>query len=259
MSGPAPLVASHRERLRAASGALDDVAAAESRYLATHPYRLHHRYDPRAALYTVRLDVVAPPPPELTARVVDVLRDLIAALDALATALGGGSGRASTVRFPIHDSLPQFAQRSRRALAPMPDAAQATIEEIQPYHTFGGFHHDALWLLRELAAESPPALAAGALREETALGVNTARHVDVVGALRASPGPFEAGAVVATVAARVTGPDPKLDLYLRPSYELALGAQGPARGAGLVSTLRAIRDRVEQGVMAPLEPLLPTR
>jgi hypothetical protein len=259
VSSGAPATAPHRDLLRGARDALDGVAAAEAQYLESRPYRLHHRYDPRASVYTVRVDVATPPPEGLAARVAAVLRDLGAALDALATALVGASSGAPPVRFPIHDSLPQFAQRSRRALSPMPDAAQATIEALQPYHTFGGFQHDALWLLRELSASSPPMLAAGALRDDSAIGVNTARHVGVVGALRVAAGAFDDGAVVATVAARVTGPDPKLDLYLRPSFEMAFASQGPARGAALVGTLRAICDRVEQGAFARLEPLLAAR
>jgi hypothetical protein len=130
----------------------------------------------------------------------------------------------------------------------MPDAAQATIEELQPYHTFGGFRKDALWLLRELGrSDEPdgPALAPGALRDDSEIGVNTRRQVDVVGELRVRAGAFEDGAVVADVAAAVAGRDPKLDLYLRPSFQLAFAVQGPARGAALVPTLAAICDRVE--------------
>jgi hypothetical protein len=135
----------------------------------------------------------------------------------------------------------------------MPDEAQATIEALQPYHRLGGFRRDPLWLLCALGAGGSPHLAAGALGEESMLGVNTVRDVEITDALRVLPGPFESGAVIVTVAAKVTGPDPKLDLYLKPSFELALARDGPARGAPLVGTLRAICDHVEGGVLARLE------
>ncbi|HUQ45234.1 MAG TPA: hypothetical protein VM033_01205 [Gemmatimonadaceae bacterium] len=246
----------HREALRDARRQLQLLAAAESAYLAAHPYRLVHRYDPRAGLYTVRVDVDRPAPDALSALVTSVLRGARTALNELANALAspGGAANAGSA-FPIHDSLPQFAQRSRRALAAMPDAAQATIEELQPYHTFGGFRNDALWLLRELDAAGTPRLAAGAVRADATLGVNTSRHVDIIGPLHAIPGPFEHGAVIVSVRAKVDGPDPKLDLFFRPSFELAFVNGEPARGAPLVATLGAICDHVEHTVMARLEPL----
>ena len=247
----------HRDKLRAARHGIERAAAAERIYLEGQPYRLVHQYDPRGGVYTVRVDVERPIPAELSVLAEGVLRDATAALDALASALAAPAGGAApAVRFPIHDSLPQFAQRSRRPLSGMPDEAQATIEEVQPYHTFGGFRKDLLWLLRELGAAGAPRLAAGALRGEAQLGVNTKRHVEITGDLRARSGAFDAGEAVASVAARVAGPDPKLDLFLRPSFELAFAKDGPAQGAPLVATLGAICDHVERAVIAPLEPLL---
>jgi hypothetical protein len=246
-----PTAAPHRELLLGARRALEQLAAAEREYLDRNPYRLVHQYDPRAGSYMVHVQVAAAVPDAVPALAGTVVREARASLDALAAALVPAPP-ARPVRFPIHDSLPEFAQRSRRAIAAMPDAAQATIEEVQPYHTFGGYHKDALWLLRELGTE-PPSLAAGALRDDSELGVNTKRHVEIVGELRVRAGAFDDGAVVVEVAAKVTGQDPKLDLYLRPSFELAFVRDGPGRGAPLVGSLATIADRVEQ-VIAALEP-----
>jgi hypothetical protein len=242
----------HHERMRDARLELARVAAAERTYLDGQPYRLIHRYDPRAAQYTVQVDVTRAVPEELAASAAMVLHGARAALDALAASLAGPAAGNATPRFPIHDSLPVFAQRSRRALAGMSDAAQAEIEALQPYHRFGGFRHDPLWLLRELDMEAPLRLAAGALRPGAGIGVNTKRHVELVGDLRAADGPFEAGALLVAVAATVAGPDPKLDLYFRPDFELALAREGPARGAPLASTLAALCDHVEHEVFARL-------
>jgi hypothetical protein len=247
----------HREKLRDARTQLTRVAQAERDYLDGSPYRLVHRYDPRGGGYTIQAEIQCELPAELPTLVADVLASAAAGLDALAAALASSPADApSSPRFPIHDSLPVFAQRSRRPLAAMPAEAQATIETLQPYHTFGGFRHDVLWRLRELRGDGGARLAAGSLRDDSALGVNTQRHVELAGDLHVVPGPFERGDAIVSVPARVTGPDPKLDLFLRPAWELAFAASGPARGASLLSTLGAICDHVDRVVFAALEPYL---
>lgn len=243
----------HRERIHGARRAIERLAALERQHLEANPYRLLHAYDPRAAIYTVRVEVARKLPPEVPDAVANVLRDARAALDAVVASLAPPSTAAKPARFPIHQSLPEFAQRSRRPLAGLSDEAQATIEELQPYHTFGGFHLDRLWLLRELT-DHESRLAAGGLRAESALGVNTARHVEITGELHVRAGAFESDAVIVSVPARVTGRDPKLDLFLRPSFELAFDAQGPARGGAVVATLTAICEYVERAVLDRLEP-----
>ena len=243
----------HRERIHGARRELERFAALERQYLESNPYRLVHTYDPRAGSYAVRAEVARDVPPGVRDAVTIVLRDTRAALDALVVSLAPPSTVAKPARFPIHESLPEFAQRSRRPLAGLSDDAQATIEELQPYHTFGGFHLDRLWLLRELT-DHEPMLAAGGLRVESALGVNTARHVEITGELRVRAGAFEHDAMIVSVPARVTGRDPKLDLYLKPSFELAFDGHGPARGGPVLATLSAICDHIEHSVMARLEP-----
>ncbi|HET7189499.1 MAG TPA: hypothetical protein VFI52_15215, partial [Gemmatimonadaceae bacterium] len=195
MTASSPDRTTPRERVQGARRELDRLGELERQYLDTHPYRLQHAYDPRAGSYTVRAEVVRAIPPEVRDTIVNVLRDVRASLDALVTALASSATSAKPPRFPIHESLPAFAQRSRRPLAGLSDEAQATIEELQPYHTFGGFHLDRLWLLRELT-DHEPRLAAGGLRAESTLGVNTARHVEITGELRARAGAFEHDAVI---------------------------------------------------------------
>ena len=248
----------HRERLHGARRELRRLALLERQYLDANPYRLLHAYDPRAGSYTVRVEVEREIPTEVRDAVTNVLRDARAALDALIATLASSATSGKPPRFPIHDSLPEFAQRSRRPLARLSDGAQATIEELQPYHTFGGFRLDRLWLLRELT-DHEPRLAAGGLRADSMLGVNTARHVEITGDLHVRAGAFEQDAVIVSVPARVTGRDPKLDLFLKPSFELAFAGTGPARGAAVVATLEAICDHIERVVMERLEPSFDVR
>ena len=240
----------HRLLISDARQDLARVAHAQQEYLDTSPYRVVHAYDARGGLYTVRVEVVQSIPPTLSEHAARVVHRLRSALDAIAATLASRgqppSPSAKPVRFPIHDSLPEFAQRSRRALATMTAEAQATIEALQPYHRLGGFRNDPLWLLRELEVAGLPTLAAGSLGADAAIGVNTCRHVDITGDLRVDSGPFAHGQVIASIAARVAGPDPKLDLFLRPQFELAFASGGPARGAALVPTLGTLCDRVEE-------------
>ena len=261
MTSRSSIAMMHREKLGDARRHLARVADAERTYIDSQPYRLLHAYDPRGGLYTVRVEVARGVPADIPVLAASVVHEVRAALDALAaelTSRGDGAAGAAP-QFPIHDSLPQFAQRSRRSLATMADDAQATIEALQPYHRLGGIRRDPLWLLRELGSERPLRVAPGALRGDTTLGVNTRRHVEITGELQAKLGPFEHGATVVSVAAKVAGPDPKLDLYLRPSFELALLRSGPACGAPLRDTLGAICDYVDGEIFARLEGLLPAR
>lgn len=240
----------HRLLVSDARTDLARVAHAQQEYLDTSPYRVMHGYDARGGLYTVRVAVTRSLPSPICDHAARVVRQLRSALDAIAATLAAPgqlpSAATKPIRFPIHDSLPEFAQRSRRALATMTAEAQATIEALQPYHRLGGYRNDPLWLLRELEVAGAPTLAAGSLGAETAIGINTCRHVDITGDLRVDHGPFSDGQVIASIAARVVGPDPKLDLFLRPQFELAFAAGGPARGAPLVPTLGTLCDRVEQ-------------
>ena len=240
----------HRLLISDARQDLARVADAQQEYLDDTPYRVVHAYDARGGLYTVRVEVVQGIPPTISEHAARVVHRLRSALDAIAATLASPGQppppSARPVRFPIHDSLPEFAQRSRRGLASMTAEAQATIEALQPYHRLGGFRNDPLWLLRELDVAGVPILAAGSIGAEATIGVNTRRHVDISGDIRLDGGPFAHGQVVASIAARVAGPDPKLDLFLRPQFELAFAIGGPARGAPLVPTLRALCDRVDE-------------
>lgn len=241
----------HRELLDQARHALGTLAAAEREYLATSPYRLVHEHDMRAGRYLVRVHVGEGVPAGVLGLVEEVARGWRASLDGIASALAG-----APTRFPVFESLPAFAQRSRKALARMPDEAQAAIEALQPYHAIGGFRNGPLWVLDQLAAAERPRLAAGAVREGAELGVNTRRKVELSGDLAPVTGAFDDGAVVAAVTSKVVGPDPKLDMYLRAGFALAFERRGPAKGREVVELLGALGDHVEREVFAALEPSL---
>jgi hypothetical protein len=230
------------------------LAAAEREYLATAPYRLVHDHDMRRGQYHVRVQVVRPLPEEIARLAGDVANTLRGSLDELATALAG-----APVKFPIFESLPLFAQRARKAIARMPDEAQAAIEALQPYHAIGGFQNGPLWTLQQLAAANPPRLAAGSVRDGASMGVNTQRKVSIAGEPAVTTGAFEDGATIAAAAVKIVGPDPKLDMFLRVEYALALAGRGPGRGRDVVELLGELADHVEHTVFAALEPALPPR
>jgi hypothetical protein len=177
-----------------------------------------------------------------------VVRALRGALDELATALAG-----KPVRFPIHESLAQFAQRSRKAIASMSDVAQATLEALQPYHAIGGFRNGPLWTLQQLDAEDPPRLAAGYLHSGT-MGVNTQRKMSIVGEPSVTTGPFTDGGIVAVVVTKIVGPDPKLDMFLRAEFGTAYAPDSAGRGRALIALLGQLCDHVEHTVFPALAP-----
>ena len=237
----------HRGRLAEAREELAALRDAERRWLAGHPYRLVHEHDMRAGEYRVRAHLATPLPTAILGMVEQVARELRASLDALATGLAG-----APAKFPIFETLAEFAQRSRKSLRTMPDEAQAAIEALQPYHAIGGYRNGPLWLLDQLASAERPRLAAGAVREGAELGVNTRRKVDV-GELVVNAGAFDDGAVVAAARSTVVGPDPKLDLYFRTEFALAFEKRGIARGREVVALLGELAEHVEREVFAPLE------
>lgn len=246
----------HEVRLERARRCVAALAARE-REGVLPAIRLLHEPDMRAGLYVVRARPAHPIPDEVVVEVAGALHDLRRSLDDLATACAG-----RPVKFPIHESLALFAQRARKAIARMPDAAQAAIEALQPYHAIGGYRNGPLWLLDQLAAQSPVRLVA-AIADEGAglvppeLGVNTRRKVELLGDPELATGAFDVGAVLASQRFRIVGPDPKIDMYFRTAFVLAFDPNGPGRGRGVTRLLREFADHVEAAVVPALAQHLP--
>jgi hypothetical protein len=244
----------HRAAVERARQQLLELAAAEREHLATMPYRLVHEYDMRRGQYLVRVQVARPLPAEIARLAGDVVQSLRGSLDELATLLAG-----APAKFPIFESLALFAQRARKAIAPMPDEAQAAIEALQPYHAIGGFQNGPLWTLQQLAAADAPRLAAGSVREGASMGVNTQRKVSILGDPVVTTGAFDDGAIIASVGTKIVGPDPKLDMFLRAEFTLAYASRGPGRGNDVLELLGELCDHVERTVFDALEPALASR
>ncbi|MEO6525276.1 MAG: hypothetical protein ABIP93_01495, partial [Gemmatimonadaceae bacterium] len=211
-----------------------------------------HAFDMRGGRYLVRAHVAQSVPHAIVQHADDVVRRLRASLDELASHLAG-----APTRFPIFESLALFAQRARKAIARMPDEAQASLEELQPYHAIGGFRNGALWTLAQLDAAESVRLAAGGVHGGGVMGVNTQRSVSIVGEPSITAGAFDDGAVIASAATRIVGPDPKLDMFLRVDYSLAYASEGPGRGRRVVATLHELCNHLEHTVFPALEPTLP--
>ena len=230
----------------AARAVLEHARESDAAYRQRLPWRLQHEHDMRGARYRVRAALVQPVPSDLAVLVREVVRALRIALDDSAGRLAG-----RPTRFPIHDSLAEFAQRARKALAAMPDESQAAIEALQPYHAIGGFRNGPLWLLRQLDDGATLSFAAGAVQEGATFGVNTRRKVDLVGVPTVLSGPFDDGTIVAEAVTRIVGPDPKLDMHFRADLVTAFARQGPARGAEVMASLATLVDHVARVVDAP--------
>ena len=246
-SRPPQVTDTYRATLERARHDLRAFAAAERDWVASDAFRLVHGHDMRGSRYIVRAHVARPVPDDIVQLAASVARSLHQSLDVLATNLAG-----TPVRFPIFESLAMFAQRSRKAIARMSDEAQATIEGLQPYHEVGGFEGAPLWRLKALDTPDAPWLG-GSIRDGGVMGVNTARSVDILVDPVITSGAFADGAIVASVPARIVGPDPKLDMFLRVDFALAYPERGPGRGRDVVELLSDLCDHVEHEVFSALD------
>ena len=240
----------HRDSLERARRDLRAFAGVERDWAASDAYRLVHAHDMRGGRYIVRAHATRPVPEDVVQLAAGVARSLHRSLDELASALAD-----APVRFPIYESLAMFAQRSRKAMAGMSDEAQATIEGLQPYHEIGGYEDSPLWRLKSLDTADAPWLT-GSIRDGAEMGVNTARGVSLTGDPLLTAGAVADGAIVASVPARIVGPDPKLDMFLRAEFALAYTERGPGRGRDVVDLLSDLCDHVEHEVFPALEPRL---
>ena len=234
-----PVLSDGHPRMRPVVAPLARLHRAEEEFREGSPWRLEHEHDMRAARYRVRATLVRPAPPEFLALVAEVLRALRTVLDDVSTSLAG-----RTTRFPIHETLAEFAQRSRKPLAAMPDDAQASIEACQPYHEIGGYRQGSLWILRELDEAPAVYLAAGAVGAGATFGVNTRRKVDLVGEPAIVTGAFDDGAVIAEAVTKIVGPDPKLDMFFTARIAPAFARRGPGRGREVADLLAMLAEHV---------------
>ncbi len=244
----AALTQPHRASLERARHDLAAFAGAERDWVASDAFRLAHGHDMRGGRYVVRAHVARPVPDDIVLLAASVARSLHRSLAELASSLAG-----APAKFPIYESLVLFAQRARKAIARMSDEAQATIEAVQPYHEIGGFEDSPLWRLKTLDTAEAPWLT-GSIRDGAVMGVNTARGVSLTGDPIVTYGAFADGAIVASVPARIVGPDPKLDMFLRAEFALAYPERGPGRGRDVLELLSDLCDHVEHEVFAALEP-----
>ncbi|MDQ2665894.1 MAG: hypothetical protein M3Z05_07775 [Gemmatimonadota bacterium] len=237
----------HRASLTRARRELGAFAGAERDWASSDAVRLVHAHDMRGGRYLVRAQVVKPVPDDVAQLAATVVRSLHQSLDDLATRLAG-----APAKFPIFESLAMYAQRARKAISRMSDEAQATIEDLQPYHEIGGFEDAPLWRLKSLDMPEAPWLG-GSIRDGGTMGVNTARGVIVSGEPVITSGAFADGAIVASVPARIVAPDPKLDMFLRVDFAIAYLERGPGRGRDVVELLGDLCDHVEHEVFPALE------
>jgi hypothetical protein len=239
----------HRAALEQARERLAQLAEAERAFLATSPYGLDHEHDKRSGRYVVRAHVVVSMPDEMNRLAAGVLRSVHESLDELAVGLAG-----RPTRFPIFESLALFAQRARKAIAPMSDEAQAFLEELQPYHAIGGFRNGPLWIIQQLDSDEPPRLVPSIIGGT--MGVNTQRGVSIEEEPVVTEGPFADGAIVASAKTRVVGTDPKLDMFFRPDFAIAFASHGAGRGRAAIPLLRELCEHVDREVFRVLEPQL---
>ena len=152
---------SWRLKLARAEHHMKELELEVARYVGRHPYKATRLDDgdPKAQYGRWILTITEKPPDQIAIVLGDVLTNIRASLDHIATALAPGEDR----NFPlVADPQPEGGIKFTKAVKGMPSAAIAIIEELQPYN-----------FISARAADGSPQVSA--MRELTRL-VNADKH-----------------------------------------------------------------------------------
>jgi len=144
---------STRVKLDRAEKHLQDLDAEISAFIARNPYRLFCDEDSEPAIKIYRIKVIEPIPSHWSAAIGDVIHNIRAALDCLATSLVWRAGHTSNsavedAYFPIRANAAGLGDRACSAFFKRIGAdAEKFIRAIEPYK---GGKGELLWILSKL-------------------------------------------------------------------------------------------------------------
>jgi len=94
----------------------------------------------------------------------------------------------------------------------------------------------------------------GAVLEGSSFGIKSMQDIDLhIGQWGAVTGPFKNGTAVGTFSARITGPNPVMDVDTDFTFGVAFDPKGVTLGALVVPQLTELRDYVRVKVFPKLE------
>ena len=241
---------------------INDLAAAITEFLATHPYRTAFYDDPQTGKRQLQLFFAAETPASILAIGGDVLNNLRSALDHLAWQLikAGGNTPGAHTGFPIFDAAPKYVAGAKGKIGgARPDAIKA-IDAIQPYQ---GGNGDALWRLHALNNIDKH-------RDLVTVGATIANARFSQHALAGSMAPLGAGAAGGAVDLTVKAPfllkegdefsiegvpDSQINENVEIACTIALAEPGIVQGKPLSEALEEMFNFTD-GVVTTLKPYL---
>ncbi len=151
----------HERRLDRALYHLDSLKAEVRAWADERPYRTWTDFDVNPLYKLVWVEVLDPPPIELSLIIGDCIHNLRAALDnlvyELALAHHGGRVPSNIERksaFPIFTDSAEFVRKRKNMIGGIAPAAQAIIEGLQPYNRGDQrFWRSPLWQINQLSNE----------------------------------------------------------------------------------------------------------
>lgn len=247
---------------------LNAIKTAIQEFVGPDPDLIPGEFDRSSHKYVFRAQRDSRSPTWISPAIGDCVHNLRAALDYLVWELvgGDGGGGGTSTEFPIFTDPLQYTREAPRKIRGVPQAAEAAFNALQPFYGANSdpFHPDwrdpkrePLALLRELerwdkhrSLNLTEDQVSAELVGFEQLGIMVSPHPAVL------PGRFERGTVLAR--AGVPLGRPEVDVYLRATYDVAFGRDGPAGGELVLQTMTLIRDEVAGRVLPTIAQFFPT-
>jgi len=241
-------------KLRRVQHHFDALQKAFDGFLGSDPYEIVNERHPEREEYVLWVKVREEPPPEWSPIIGDVVHNCRSALDHLAWQLvirnkGKPSGSTAFPIFsksPFDASLYSSAKEAKNALGRwnrqvkgIHDNDVALIKRLQPYNAGKDSEIAVLSMLSDLSNwdKHREYQLTGQTLKGTTYRIRNPRDAQFWISYQRPIGIFEHGTVVARVAFSATGPDPKMDVEVKVSFDIAFGEGSPLKGHGLKEVL----------------------
>jgi hypothetical protein len=253
--------ASHRLKLHRARQHVQTLNAQVASFGDRDPYAFVEQLEPQLGQHVVRVKVQREPLPMWSALVGDALQDMRAALEhlayALAVAYSGEPDDPEKVSFPITDTLGKFNAVRKQKIGLIDPAAQALIQEVQPYHRGDRAEFHSLMVLDDLARVDrhrtlhiTPAFLMG-----TDIDMRSVTDIHIID-VDLHLGRVVDGAEIATFRLAITGPNPEMHVDVSPEFGIAFDDGWPGKNRPVVETLGTLRKQLADVIFPPLEVFL---
>jgi hypothetical protein len=254
----------HESRFDRALHHLESLKTESRAWGKEHPYRMWTDFDVDPNYKLSWIEVLNPPPPELSLIIGECIHNLRSTLDNLAfeLALAGNLGKplpdkvAENSAFPIFSERKKFVKKRKSLIGCIPPRAQTIIQDLQPYNRGDGFWRDPLWHLYELSNMDkhrlPHVVHVTQLAQAFFVPENlTADDIEFIAGSIESRAPIARFPAIDTTGAEV-------DVQPAPSIGIAFGQQVPRylRGMAVPMRLSYISDYILTRAVRPLQPYL---